>query len=254
MKLYLRDIIQAYIQSRFNLNKDFYVQSFFELIKLMKIFNDCILKMIKSLYDVSKTDNHWFKIYHDHHIDKLSMIQFTYDSCLLYILNHICTKIMSMQTDDIFILTDQSFAVVENEAIISAKIMIKTREQSISNNSLKFNNIRIERLDSIDQKIIYYRQEVHIQDIQLIQSIVSIITSAQDKMRIKLTSREQYVIQRTREIYLTFICQFEASFDLSHAAQFIDSTFCQNDVIALNKRLQWQINNQIKDLQYVKLN
>jgi hypothetical protein len=143
-----------------------------------------------------------------------------------------------MQTDDIFILTDQSFAVVENEAIISAKIMIKTREQSISNNSLKFNNIRIERLDSIDQKIIYYRQEVHIQDIQLIQSIVSIITSAQDKMRIKLTSREQYVIQRTREIYLTFICQFEASFDLSHAAQFIDSTFCQNDVIALNKRLQ----------------
>jgi hypothetical protein len=143
-----------------------------------------------------------------------------------------------MQTDDTLILADQLFAVVENEAIISAKIMIKTREQLISNNSLKFNDIKIERLDSIDQRIIYYKQEAHIQDIQLIQSIESIIISARSKVRIKLTSREQYVTQRAREIYLTFICQFEASFDLSHAAQFTDSTFCQNDVIAFNKRLQ----------------
>jgi hypothetical protein len=73
-------------------------------------------------------------------------------------------------------------------------------------------------------------------------------------VRIKLTSREQYVIQRARETYLTFICQFESSFDLFHAAQFIDSTFCQDEIIALNKRLQWQINNQIKELQYIKLN
>ncbi len=58
MKLYLRDITQIYVQFRFNLNRDFYVQSYLELIKLMKIFNDCILKVIKSLYDVSKVDNH----------------------------------------------------------------------------------------------------------------------------------------------------------------------------------------------------
>ncbi len=118
----------------------------------MKIFSDCILKMIKSLYDVSKADNHWFKTYHDHHTDKLDMIQFTYDSCLLYIftLDQIDMSIMNMQTDDTFILVDQSFAVVEEEAIHSAKIMIKAREQLISNNSLKFNDIKIERLDSID--------------------------------------------------------------------------------------------------------
>jgi hypothetical protein len=58
MKLYLRNITQVYVQSRFNLNRNFYVQSLFELIKLMRIFSDCILKMIKSLYDVSKADNH----------------------------------------------------------------------------------------------------------------------------------------------------------------------------------------------------
>ncbi len=58
MKLYLRDITQAYVQSRSILNRDFYVQSLQKLIKLMKIFNDCILKVIKSLYNVSKADNH----------------------------------------------------------------------------------------------------------------------------------------------------------------------------------------------------
>jgi hypothetical protein len=125
-------------------------------------------------------------------------------------------KIMSMQTDDIFILADQSFAIIEEETIHLVKIMIKTREQLISNSSLKFNDIKIERFDSNES--IYYRQETHIQDIQLIQSIESIITSARSKVRIKLISRKQYVTQRAREAYLTFIYQFEASFDLSHAA------------------------------------
>jgi hypothetical protein len=108
IKLYLRNIIQIYVQSRFNLNRDFYVQSSSKLIKLMKIFNDCILKVIKSLYDVSKADNHWFKTYHDHYIDKIKMTQFTYDSCLLYIIiiNHIDMKIINMQTNDTLILAD----------------------------------------------------------------------------------------------------------------------------------------------------
>jgi hypothetical protein len=57
MKLYLRNITQIYVQSRFNLNRDFYVQSLFELIKLMSISSECILKVIKSLYEVSKADN-----------------------------------------------------------------------------------------------------------------------------------------------------------------------------------------------------
>ncbi len=68
-----------------------------------------------------------------------------------------------MQTDDIFILADQSFAIIEEETIHLVKIMIKTREQLISNSSLKFNDIKIERFDSNES--IYYRQKTHIQDI-----------------------------------------------------------------------------------------
>jgi hypothetical protein len=140
-----------------------------------------------------------------------------------------------MQTDDTLILVDQSFAVVEEKAVHSAKIMIKAREQLTFTNSLKFNDTRIERIESND--IIYFRQETHIQDIQLIDSVEStIITSAQDKVRIKLTFRNQYIAQRARETYLTSICQSEASFDLFHAAQSIEMS--SDDINALNKRLQ----------------
>ncbi len=253
MKLYLRDIIQTYVQSRFNLNRDFYVQSFLELIKSMSILSECILKMIKSLYEVSETDNHWFKTYHDHHTDKLSMTQFTYNSCLLYIItkNTIISRIdMSMQIDDILILIDQSFAVVEKEAIHSVKIMIKTREQLISDNSLKFNDTRIERIESNDT--IYFRQETHIQGIQLINSTESTITNARGKVRIKLILRDQYIAQRAREAYLVSICQSEAFFDLSHVDQLIEMS--SDDINVLNKRLQWQIINQSRDLKYVRLN
>jgi hypothetical protein len=98
-----------------------------------------------------------------------------------------------MQTDDILILAHQSFVIAEKEAIHSAKIMIKSREQLISDNSLKFNGIRIKR---VENDIIYFRQETHIQGIQLMQLIESIITNARDKIRAMLIPRDQYIAQR----------------------------------------------------------
>ncbi len=53
MKFYLRNITQVYVQSATSLNRDFYVQSLSELIKLMRISDECILKVIKSLYEIT---------------------------------------------------------------------------------------------------------------------------------------------------------------------------------------------------------
>jgi hypothetical protein len=80
--------------------------------------------------------------------------------------------------------------------------MIIAREQLIFTNSLKFNDTRIERFELNEIDIIYFKQKIHIQDIQLIQSIDIITTSARDKLRIKLITRKQYVTQRAREVYL----------------------------------------------------
>jgi hypothetical protein len=58
MNLYLRNIIQTYVQSVTSLNRDFFVRSFVELIKHLDVISNNILKMIKSLYDVFEIDNH----------------------------------------------------------------------------------------------------------------------------------------------------------------------------------------------------
>ncbi len=112
--------------------------------------------------------------------------------------------------------------------------MIKTREQLNFEHFLKFNDIRIERIDSND--IIHFRQESHIQNIQLINSIeFTIITNARDKIKKMLIIKKQYIAERTRETYLASICQSEASFDLFRVAQSIE--IISNDIISLNKRL-----------------
>ncbi len=58
MNVYLRNITQTYVQSATSLNRNFYVQSFSELIKLMRISDECILKVIKSLYEMFEIENH----------------------------------------------------------------------------------------------------------------------------------------------------------------------------------------------------
>ncbi len=58
MNLYLKNIIQTYVQSITSLNRDFFVHSFVELIKHLDIDINSILKIIKSLYDVFEIDNH----------------------------------------------------------------------------------------------------------------------------------------------------------------------------------------------------
>jgi hypothetical protein len=58
MNLYLRNIIQTYMQSITSLNRDFFVRSFVELIKHFDIDINSILKIIKSLYDFFEIENH----------------------------------------------------------------------------------------------------------------------------------------------------------------------------------------------------
>jgi hypothetical protein len=140
-----------------------------------------------------------------------------------------------MQIDDTLILAAQSFAVAENEAINSAKIMIKKREQLTSENSLNLTTQGLSKSGRTELSTSGKRRIF--KTYKLIQSVETIITiSAQSKMRIKLISKEQYVTQRARGTYLTSICQSKASFDLSHVVQFTEMS--EDNVNVLNKRLQ----------------
>jgi hypothetical protein len=93
-----RNIIQTYVQSITSLNRDFFVRSSVELIKHLDIDTNSIFKIIKSLYDVFEIDNHWFVIYHAHHVNKLEMSQSIYDFCFLHTNMKIDTS-FNLQTD-----------------------------------------------------------------------------------------------------------------------------------------------------------
>lgn len=43
------------------------------------------MKVIKTLYGISEASAYWFKIYYIYLINKLSLMDLTYDFCLLYI-------------------------------------------------------------------------------------------------------------------------------------------------------------------------
>ena len=134
-------MIQTYVQIVLNLNRSFYIKSFYEFVTIMKTSFDCILKIMKSLYDVFKRKNHWFFIYHKFHTKKLDMIKSTYDSCLLH-----CIKsfvIIDFQIDDILIFVSDDFAIKKNEIIKTINIIIKKRECLITTNSIKFNDMKI---------------------------------------------------------------------------------------------------------------
>ncbi len=176
------------------------------------------------------------------------MTQSTYDSCLLHtdmkidtssILQiglknsrHTDMSIVGMQTDDILILADSNFATAKKKAIVNVKIMTKSRDNLDSNSSLKFNDTIIEH----QENDIYLRQISQSDHFQLIQNVNIAITSSRDKIRLALTSKEQYVTQRARDVYVASICQSKASFDLFLAAQSIEVS--SENITTLNKRLQ----------------
>ena len=245
-KLYLHDVTQAYVQSNSNLNRDFYIRHPSELITMLGTSSDRIFKVVKPLYGVSEAGNHWFMTYHSHHINKLSMTQSTYDPCLLYKSDPFGT--VGLQTNDTLILATDSFADDEEDAIKSARILTKKRDHLTITKSIKFNGTKIELMS--DGSIIL-EHKTHIGGISLVKDSEASITSSRGIVRTKLSSKEQYIAQRARGAYLASICQPEASFDLSYAAQ--STEFSPDDIIALNKRLQWQLDNQDRGLKYVKL-
>ncbi len=157
-------------------------------------------------------------------------------------------RIVNMQTDDIFILINSNFAAAKEKAIVNAKIITKCRNDLDSNSSLKFNDTVIER----QENDIYLRQIAQSDHLQSIKIVDFTTINFRDKVRLALISKKQYVAQPARETYIASICQLETSFDLSLAAQSIEVS--SENIATLNKRLQWQIDNHIKELKYVKLN
>ncbi len=226
--LYLRDIIQTYVQSKISLNREFFIRSSSEL----DLSKNSILRVVKFLYDVSKAETHWFNIYQKHHKEKLSIIEFIFDSCLLHIefISHF--GIVRLQTDDTLILADDDFAELEEKKLNRVKLTFKKREKLILITLIKLNDelvIQIEdfkltnSLNKISSISSLLTQSKQFDQIKLINLSFSInLTSSREKIRKMITFKNRYVAQRARNAYIATISQFEAIFDLLFAAQIIN--------------------------------
>jgi hypothetical protein len=244
-ELYLRDISQAYVQSTTNLNRDFYVRPPKELQRQLRLDESSVLKILRPLYGVPEAGNHWFKTYHEHHINKLQMQQSTFDPCLLH--SNDPFGLVGLQTDDTLILASKKFVDLEEEELQKAGFLAKDREQLTVDTSLKFNGGLIQLLPN---GTISLTQERQCNNLSTISQKTATSTGTRGITR-TLTPKDQSIAQRARGAYIASVCQPEASFDLSFAAQVINPG--KDDAKALNKRLDWQIKNPNRGLTFVKL-
>jgi len=173
--------------------------------------------ILRPLYGIPEAGTHWWVTYHNHHKEKLKMATSTYDPCLLISTEKDAFAVVGMQTDDTFILSTEKFSQIE-EAELTFKAKPKLQLTTI--NPLMFNGCILSLNDDNTMKL---QQKGQGKKIELIDTS-------------KPNWKQDYVRQRARGAYIASICQPEASFDLSIAAQYQDPT--EEDAKALNKRLQ----------------
>jgi len=247
MQMFLRDITQAYIQSLTRLQREFYSRPPAEVKKELGLGDDIVMMVMKPLYGVPEAGNHWYGTYHSHHTEELKMKESTYDPCLLYT-HESGMGIVGLQFDDTLFVGDEEFAKNEEEKLKSAKFMAKERETLTINKPMKFNGglMTLEASGAI-----LLNQERQCENLNLVKLKTADLTSSRGVKRVAVTPKDQYLAQRARGAYVASVCQPEASFDLSFAAQIPNPK--ESDAKALNKRLQWQINNKARGLRYVPL-
>jgi hypothetical protein len=233
MKLWLRDITQAYIQSSTVLQRTIFAHLPTEIAHLYP--KGTIMVVIKPLYGIAEAGTHWWATYFNHHREKLGMETSTYDPCLLITKSPERFGIVGMQTDDTLILCDDEFNQLEEDELKKAKFTAKNKEQLTIDNPLLFNGGIFSEKANGSMKLCQKKQG---EKLKLVSKNTTV-------------SKQQYVEQRARGAYIASICQPEASFDMSVAAQHKDPG--NDDITCLNKRLEWQMANLDRGLTYIPL-
>jgi hypothetical protein len=142
-----------------------------------------------------------------------------------------------MQTDDTLIVSNKKFDQKEEAERKKAGFLAKPKERLSQGKELIFNGCILRQLAKGRLSITQKEQG---------KKITLVDTRGKGD-----SPREAYVQQRARGAYIASICQPEAAFDLSTAAQHQAPE--DKDFSALNKRLQWQVDNQDRGLTYLPL-
>ena len=233
MLVELRDITQAYPQAQTELFRTILAHLPKELVT--KYPEGTIIRVIKPLYGIAEAGVHWFATYQGHHCKELDMTTSTYDPCLLITNGGKETfGLVGLQTDDTLAIGTSAFSSTEDTALQKANFRAKTKDRLSEEKSLEFNGCTL----TLSGDTILLTQKGQGAKIEIID--------------LKAADRAQkYMEQRARGAYIASICQPEASFDLSAAAQIQQPA--DKDYEQLNHRLHWQTENVQRGLQYIPL-
>lgn len=229
----LRDITQAYTQAHDPLTRT--VIAYLPLELRDRYPPDTVLLILKPLYGLAESGLHWYKTYHTHHTETLGMKTSTYDPCLLYTPeNPDHFGITAMQTDDTFTFATSNFSNLEETELHRMKFRAKSKTVLQPDQPIEFNGGRI----------------------QLMGDNITFVQKGQANQLKEVDSRtkdapQEYVAQRARGAYIASICQPEASYDLSTAAQVKNPD--EKDMEALNVRLKWQMENPERGITFIPL-
>ena len=176
---------------------------------------------MKPLYGIPEAGTHWFGTYHSHHTGKLQMTMSTYNPCLLITTtDKEAFGIVGMQTDNTLILGTEQFSATEDIELEKANFQAKPKSRLTADLPIIFNR-GVATLNGSEILLKQKNQADKLQQIDLIDQ----------------NYRQSYMEQRARGAYIATVCQPEASFDLSIAAQHQEPE--PEDIKALNKRLKW---------------
>ncbi len=232
IKMWLRDITQAYVQSTTFLNRLILARPPKEIQHMYS--PNTIMVVLKPLYGIPEAGTHWWATYHRHHKEKLSMVTSTYDPCLLITTTENAFGIVGMQTDDTLILGSEEFSILENDELTKANLSAKPKEVLCSNTPLIFNGCILTQ----HEDVVELHQKEQAKKLKLVDAKSE-------------NFKHEYMEQRARGAYIATICQPEAAFDLSVAAQHQNPT--ESEATALNKRLDWQMKHMDRGIRYIAL-
>jgi len=159
----------------------------------------------------------------------------SYDPCLL-ITDEGANPfgITGLQTDDTLSIVTPDFARREEEELKKANFRAKPKTILSHEEPIEFNGAKIKL---VQDKIIL-TQKGQAKNLRAIDPT-------------KPDAIQQYVAQRARGAYIASVCQPEAAFDLSIAAQTVQPS--AHDIKALNVRIAWQVKNYDRGLTFIPL-
>jgi len=230
MQLALRDITMAYTQAESKLQRLIIAQLPVELQE--KYPEGTVLHVVKPLYGIAESGVHWFETYHRHHEERLGMQSSPFDPCLLITRPKNHFGIVGLQTDDTLNLGSAGFLDREEHELKHAGYKAKPRQVLADGDTGEFNGCRLQV--AMDGIMVAQKGQS--------DKLIAVDSKATD-------AGQQYVVQRARGAYIASICQPEAAFDYSTAAQAQKPS--PDDIGKLNMRINWQLANKSRGLRFV---